>query len=164
MRRKPGNEIAKAKLELQDVIEELLTRHRLDMFGHYKYDLRLRMPSRLVINNADSYASVGHYYEPDGGLVLFIRKLDRYMRIGLYYDLNGDHMCDPVLTIECINRVWHPIGIERIPGYAALSYAVGCKRVMYPDKVEEFMSFQRMFAQYIREQEWLKNGVRIKRK
>lgn len=164
MRRNPGNAIADAKLELQDVIEEILTKHRLDMFGHYKYDLRLRVPSHLVIKNSDSYASVGHYYESDGDMVLFVKKLDRYMRIGLYYEQNGDHMCDPVLAIDCLNRVWCPIRIERVPVNIILSYTVNGKRVVYPDKIEEFISFQRMFAQYIREQGWLENGIRIKRR
>ncbi len=34
----------------------------------------------------------------------------------------------------------------------------------HPDNLEEFIAFQRMFAQKIREQGWLESGRKIKRK
>ncbi len=74
------------------------------------------------------------------------------MRIGLYYDQNGDGFCDPVIAFDCINGIWHPVRIERVSGETILSYAVRGGRVMIPDKIEEFLSFERKFAQYIKEQ------------
>jgi len=34
------------------------------------------------------------------------------------------------------------------------------KRMIYPARIKEFKSFQRMFARNIREQGWLENGVK----
>ena len=64
----------------------------------------------------------------------------------------------------CPSILWSPVRIERVSGEIIISYARSGGRVMFPDKIEEFSSFEPKFAQYIKEQGWLENGVRIKRK
>lgn len=161
MRRSTGNTTANAKLEIQDITEKILIKHRIDPIG-YKYNLRLRMPTYFdpLMERAGSIESVGQ----NGDLILFIKKLDRHIRIGQYYEDNGDLTSDPVLALDYNCGRWIPIRIERVIGDTFYSYIENGKRVMYPDKLEEFMSFQRMFAQKIREQGWLYSGMRLKRK
>lgn len=153
--------IANTKLEVQDIIEKILYKRRVDP-GGYKYDFRLRMPTYFdpLMERAGSDESMWQ----NGDLILFIKKLDRYIRIGQYYEDNGDHTSNPVLALDYNYGRWIPIRIERIIGDTVYSYIENDKRVIYPDKLEEFMAFQRMFAQNIREQGWLDSGMRIKRK
>jgi hypothetical protein len=33
--------------------------------------------------------------------------------------------------------------------------------MIYPDRIKEFRSFQRMFARNIREQGWLEDGIKV---
>ncbi len=162
MGRNTRNAIANAKLKLQDVIEKILRNHRIDP-GVHKYDLRLRMPTYFDpltgrTNNQESS-------EQNGDLILFVKKkAGRFIRIGQYYEQNGDHTSDPAVAFDCICRNWIPIMIERTAGDTVCSHIEKRRRIMYPDKIEEFISFQRMFAQKIRQQGWLENGIRIKRK
>ena len=93
-----------------------------------------------------------------------MKKLDRYIRIGQYYEYDGDHTSDPVIAIDYNYGKWIPIRIERVIGDTVYSYIENGKRVMYQDKIEEFMAFQRMFAQKIRKQGWLESGIKLKRK
>jgi hypothetical protein len=152
---------ANAKLEIQDIIEKILYKRRVDP-GGYKYDFRLRMPTYfdpLIVRRGNQGLS-----EQNGDLILFVKKLDRYIRIGQYYEDNGDLTSDPIIAIDYNYGKWIPIRIERVIGDTVYSYIENSKRVMYPDKIEEFESFQRMFAQKIREQGWLDSGIRLKRK
>lgn len=161
MRRTTRNAIANAKLEIQDITEKILIKHRIDPIG-YKYNLRLRMPTYFdpLMEKISSDESVGK----DGDLILFVKKLDRYIRIGQYYEDKGDLTSDPVLAMDYGKGNWNPIRIERAAGYIICSYIENGKRVIYPDKLEEFKALQRMFAQKIRDQGWLESGMRIKRK
>lgn len=153
--------IANIKLEIQDIIEKILYKRRVDS-GGYKYDFRLRMPTYFdpLMERVDSDESIGQ----NGDLILFIKKLDRYIRIGQYYEDDGDLTSDPVLAMDYDNGNWIPIRVERAAGDIVCSYVENCKRVIYQDKLEEFMAFQRMFAQKIRDQGWLDSGIKLKRK
>ena len=153
--------IANTKLEIQDIIEEILRKHRIDPRNH-KYDIRLRMPAYFdpFIGRIGTQEST----EQNGDLILFVKKLDRYIRIGQYYEYNGDLTNDPVIAIDYNYGKWIPIRIERVIGDTVYSYIENGKRVMYPDKIEEFESFQRMFAQNVRKQGWLESGIKLKRK
>lgn len=97
-------------------------------------------------------------------MILFVKKLDRHIRIGQYHEDNEDHTSDPILAMDYGKGNWIPIRIERIIGETICICIENDKRVIYPDKIEEFMAFQRMFVQKIREQGWLDSGMRIKRK
>jgi hypothetical protein len=152
---------ANAILEIQDIIEKILYKRRVDP-GGYKYDFRLRMPTYfdpLIGRRGNQGLS-----EQNGDLILFVKKHDRYIRIGQYNEDNGDLTSDPVIAIDYNYGKWIPIRIERVIGETVYSHIENGRRVMYPDKIEEFMSFQGIFAQYIREQGWLENGIRLKRK
>lgn len=162
MRRNPGNAIANAGLELQEVIEEILRKHRIDL-GDHNYDMRLRMPTYFdpIIGRIDSYESAGQ----NGDLILFVKKKGgRFIRMGQYYEMNGDHTSDPVIAMDAGSSYWVPVRIERALGDIVCYYIENGRRMMYPDKIEEFISIQRMFAQKIREQGWLDSGIKLKRK
>ncbi len=152
---------ANIKLEIQEVIEDILRKHRVDPRNH-KYDIRLRMPTYFdpFIGNIGSKG----LSRQNGDLILFIKKLDRYIRIGQYYEQSGDHTSDPVIAMDAGSSYWVPVRIDRAVGDIVCYYIEGGKRMMYPDKIEEFMSIQRMFAQKIREQGWLDSGIKLKRK
>jgi len=114
MRRNPGNAIANARLELQDVIEEILRKHRIDP-GDHNYDMRLRMPT---------------YFDP------FIGRIDSYESAGQ----NGDHTSDPVIAMDAGSSYWVPVRIDRAVGDIFCYYIENGRRVMYPDKIKS--SFQ----------------------
>ncbi len=152
---------ANTKLEIQDIIEKILYKRRVDP-GGYKYDFRLRMPTYfdpLIGRRGKQGLS-----EQNGDLILVVKKLDRYIRIGQYFEDNGDLTSDPIIAIDYNYGKWIPIRIERVIGDTVYSYIDNGKRMIYPDKIEEYMSIQRTFAQKIREQGWLENGIRIKRR
>ncbi len=162
MRRNPGNVIANAKLELQNVIEEILRKHRIDP-GDHNYDLRLRMPTYFdpLIGKINNQESSGQ----NGDLILFVKKkAGRFIRMGQYYEQNGDHTSDPVIAMDAGGIYWIPAVIARADGDIFCYYIENGKRVMHPDKIEEFMSVQRVFAQKIRQQGWLGSGIKLKRK
>ena len=161
MSRNPGNAIANARLELQEVIEEILRKHRIDP-GDHNYDLRLRMPTYFdpFIGGVDNESS-----GQNGDLILFVKKMGgKFIRMGQYYEQNGDHTSDPVIAMDAGSSYWVPVRIDRAVGDIVCYYIENGRRMMYPDKIEEFMSIQRMFAQKIREQGWLESGIKLKRK
>lgn len=162
MRRNPGNAIANAMLEIQEVIEEILRKHRIDP-GDHRYDLRLRMPIYFdpFIGKVNNHESAGE----NGDLILFVKKMGgKFIRMGQYYEMNGDHTSDPVIAMDAGSSYWVPVRIDRALGDIVCYYIESGKRMMYPDKIEEFMSIQRMFAQKIREQGWLDSGIKLKKK
>ena len=162
MRRSTGNATANAKLEIQDITEKILIKHRIDPIG-YKYNLRLRMPTYFdpFIGRIDSYESIGQ----NGDLILFVKKMGgKFIRMGQYYELNGDHTSDPVIAMDAGSSYWVPVRIDRAVGVIFCYYIENGRRMMYPDKIEEFMLIQRMLAQKIREQGWLDSAIKLKRK
>ncbi len=162
MRRNHGNAIANAKLEIQEIIEEILRKHRIDP-GDHNYDLRLRMPTYFdpFIGRINNQESSGQ----NGDLILFVKKKGgRFLRMGQYYELSGDHTSDPVIAMDAGSSYWVPVRIDRAVGDIVCCYIENGKRMMYPDKIEEFISIQRIFAQKIREQGWLDSGIKLKRK
>ncbi len=86
------------------------------------------------------------------------------MRIGQYYEQNGDHTSDPVIAMDAGSSYWVPVGINRAVGDIVCYYIEDGRRITYPDKIEEFISIQRIFAQKIKEQGWLDSGIKLKRK
>ncbi|MDW7728105.1 MAG: hypothetical protein SCH70_13575 [Candidatus Methanoperedens sp.] len=121
------------------------------------------MPTYLdpLIGSIDSYESTGQ----NGDLILFVKKKGgRFIRIGQYYEDNGDLTSDPVIAMDAGSSYWAPVRIEQAAGDFFCYYIENGRRMMYPDKVEEFMSIQCMFAQKIREQGWLDSGIKLKRK
>ncbi len=82
--------------------------------------------------------------------------------IGHYYVQEGDLISDPVLALEDINGFWYPVRIEQWCGDTICSFWEDGKRMIYPNRIKEFKSFQRMFARNIREQGWLENEVQVK--
>lgn len=88
----------------------------------------------------------------------------KFIRMGQYYEMNGDQTSDPVIAMDAGSSCWVPVRIDRAVGEIFCSYIENGRRVMYPDKIEEFMSIQRMFAQKIRGQGWLDSGIKLKRK
>lgn len=153
---------ANTKLEIQEVVEDILRKHRIDP-GNHNYDLRLRLPTYFdpLTGGMDSNESIGQ----NGDLILFVKKMGgKFIRMGQYYEQNGDHTSDPVIAMDAGSSYWVPVRIDRAVGEIFCYYIENGKRMMYPDKIEEFMSIQRMFAQKIREQGWLDSGMRLKRK
>ncbi len=154
--------IANARFELQEVIEEILRKHRIDP-GEHKYDLRLRMPTYFdpLIGRVDICESSGQ----NGDLILFVKKMGgKFIRMGQYYEMNGDHTSDPVIAMDAGSSYWVPVRIDRAVGDIFCYYIENGRRMMYPDKIEEFMSIHGMFAQKIKGQGWLDSGMRLKRK
>jgi len=154
--------IANTKLDIQNIIEEILRKHRIDP-GNHNYDLRLRMPTYFdpLIGRIDSYESAGQ----NGDLILFVKKMGgRFIRMGQYYEHNGDHTSDPVIAMDTGSSYWVPVRIELAVGDIVCYYIENGKRMMYPDKIEEFISIQCMFAQKIKDQGWLDSGIKLKRK
>ncbi len=128
------------KFEMQNIIEKILQKHNLDPSAE-SYYLKLRMPNYddLVIEKEGEQVLVGHYY----------------------HHPSGDLISDPVLAFDYCNGYWYPVRIEQALGDTVCSFVENGKRMIYPARIREFKSFQRMFARNIREQGWLENGVRI---
>ncbi len=104
---------ANSKLEIQSVIEKILTKHNIDPTAQ-SYYLRLSMSSYmdLVIEKEGNQVLVGHYYE----------------------QVVGDTVC---------------------------SFMEDGRRMIYPERIRGFMSFQRIFGKNIKEQGWLEDGERV---
>ncbi len=85
----------------------------------------------------------------------------KFIRIGHYYEQSGDHTSDLVVAMDAGSSYWIPVGIDRAVGDIICYYIDNGKRMIYPDKIEEFISIQRIFAQKIKEQGWLDNGIRL---
>ncbi len=128
------------KLEIQNIIEKILHKHKIDPTSE-SYYLKLRMLSYddLVIEKEAEQILVGHYY----------------------HHPSGDLISDPVLAFDYNGGYWFPVRIEQTLGDTVCSFVENEKRMIYPGRITEFKSFQRMFAKNIREQGWLENGVKI---
>ncbi len=129
-----------SKLEIQNVVEKILLKHNIDPSAE-SYFLKLRMPNYddLVIEREGEQVLVGHYY----------------------HHPSGDLISDPVLAFDYNEGYWYPVRIEQTLGDTFCSFVENGKRMVYPNRIKEFKSFQRMFARNIKEQGWLENGVKV---
>jgi hypothetical protein len=127
------------RLEIQNIAEKILRKHNIDPAAE-SYFLKLRMPNYddLVIEKEGEQVLVGHYY----------------------HHPSGDLISDPVLAFDYNEGYWYPVRIEQTLGDTVCSFVEDGKRMIYPARIKEFKSFQRMFARNIREQLWLENGVK----
>jgi hypothetical protein len=132
-------EIRGRKLEIQTITEKILAKHNIDPTADFYLKLTMQPYMDLVIELNGSVILVGHYREE-----------------------NGDLISDPVLALEDISGYWYPVRIELWCGDTICSFWENDKCMIYPDRIKEFRSFQRMFARNIREQGWLENGVLVK--
>jgi hypothetical protein len=132
--------IKSIRLEIQNIVEKILQKHNIDPTA-YTYFLKLRMPSYddLVIEKEGEQVLVGHYY----------------------HHPSGDLISDPVLAFDYNGGYWYPVRIEQVLGDTICSFVENGKRMIYPDRIKEFKSFQRMFARNIREQGWSESGARV---
>jgi hypothetical protein len=132
--------IKSIRLEIQNVIEKILRKHNIDPSSE-SYFLKLRMSGfdDLVIEKEGEQVLVGHYY----------------------HHPSGDQISDPVLAFDYNGGYWYPVRIEQVFGDTVCSFIENGKRMIYPARIKEFKSFQRMFARNIKEQGWLKDGVKV---
>ncbi len=130
-----------SKLEIQNVVEKILLKYNIDPSAE-SYFLKLRMPNYddLVIEREGEQVLVGHYY----------------------HHPSGDLISDPVLAFDFNGGYWYPVRIEQVFGDTVCSFVENGKRIIYPGRIKEFKSFQRMFARNIKEQGWLEYGVPVK--
>lgn len=128
------------RFEIQNIVEKILRKYSIDPSGEsYYLKLSMRNFDDLVIEKEGEQVLVGHYY----------------------HHPSGDLISDPVLAFDYNNGYWYPVRIEQVFGDTVCSFVENGKRMIYPDRIKEFNSFQKMFAKNIREQGWLENGVRI---
>jgi hypothetical protein len=66
--------------------------------------------------------------------------------VGHYFVQNGDLMGDPILAMEDISGYWSPLYVEQLCGDTICAFYKDGKLTIYPDRMKDFMSFQRMFA------------------
>ena len=127
------------RFEIQNIVEKILRKHNIDPTEN-SYYIKLSMPNfdDLVIEKEGDQVLVGHYY----------------------HHPSGDLISDPVLAFDYNHGYWYPVRIEQTLGDTVCSFVENGKRMIYPDRIREFKSFQRMFARNIREQGWLENGVK----
>ncbi len=132
--------IKNSRFEIQNIVEKILRKYNIDPSGE-SYYLKLSMPNYddLVIEKEGEQVLVGHYY----------------------HHPSGDLISDPVLAFDYNQGYWYPVRIEQVLGDTVCSFIENGKRMIYPARIKEFKSFQRMFARNIREQGWFENGVRI---
>ncbi len=130
------------KLEIQNIVEKILAKHGIDSTKDFYLKLSMELYQDLIMERNGSIILVGHYREEGGDLI-----------------------SDPVLAMECTSRecgYWYPVRIEQWCGDTICSYWRDDKHQMiYPDRIKEFKSFQRMFAKNIREQQWLERGIKV---
>ncbi|HEY9206082.1 MAG TPA: hypothetical protein VIO58_09185 [Candidatus Methanoperedens sp.] len=128
------------KFEMQNVIEKILLKHNIDPTSE-SYFLKLRMPNYddLVVEKEGEQVLVGHYY----------------------HHPSGDLISDPVFAFDYNGGYWFPVRIEQTLSDTICTFIENGKRMIYPGRIKEFKSFQRMFARNIREQGWLENGAKI---
>ncbi len=129
------------KLEIQTISEKILIKHGIDpSVQEFFLKLRMRNYDDLVIEKEGAQVLVGHYY----------------------HHPCRDLLSDPVLAFDYNQGDWFPVRIEQTTfGDTICSYVENGKRMIYPARIKEFKSFQRMFARNIREQGWLDRGVKI---
>jgi hypothetical protein len=127
------------KLEIQNIVEKILQKYNMDPTAE-SYYLKLRMSGfdDLVIEKEGDQVLVGHYY----------------------HHPSGDLISDPVLAFDYNQGYWYPVRIELVLGDTVCSFVENGKRIIYPARIKEFKSFQRMFARNIKEQGWLARGVK----
>lgn len=125
------------KLEIQNTIERILQKHGVDATRDFYLKLTMPPYMDLVIERNGDIVLVGHYREE-----------------------NSDLISDPVLAMEDLNGIWSPVRIEQWCGDTVCSFYENEKLMIYPERMKEFRSFQRIFARNIREQQWLKNGAK----
>jgi hypothetical protein len=128
-------EIVNMRLEIQTITENILVKHNIDPTKDFYLKLIMPPYMDLVLERNGNTILVGHYREE-----------------------NSDLISDPVLALEDIDGFWHPVRIEQWCGDTICSFWEDDKRMIYPDRIKEFKSFQRMFARNIREQGWLEDG------
>ncbi len=128
------------KFEMQNIIEKILQKHNIDPCAEsYYLKLRKRNYDDLVIEKEGEQVLVGHYY----------------------HHPSGDLISDPVLAFDYNHGYWYPVRIELALGDTICSFVENGRRMIYPARIKEFNSFQRMFARNIRDQKWLENGEKI---
>ncbi len=112
------------RLEIQNIVEKILQKHNIDPTAE-SYFLKLRMSGfdDLVIEKEGDQVLVGHYY----------------------HHPSGDLISDPVLAFDYNHGYWYPVRIEHVLGDTICSFAETGKRMIYPARIKEFKSFQRMF-------------------
>ncbi len=126
------------KLEIQRIAEKILAKHSIDPTKDFYLKLTMPAYTDLVLERNGNIILVGHY------------------RIE-----NGDLISDPVLAMEEAGGYWYPFRIEQWCGDTICSFWKDGKHTIYPDRIKEFKSFQRMFARNINEQGWLEQGMKV---
>ncbi len=121
------------KTDIQRIVEAILQKHGINP-ASIRYYLKLQN---------GQYADL--VIEKTGGRVL----------IGHYTGNNGDLISDPVLALDDDQGLWYPVRIEQWCSDTVCSFVQEGKRVLYADRMREFMHFQRTFARNIRAQGWL---------
>ncbi len=130
--------VANGKLEIQGITEKILAKHGIDPARDFYLKLSLCSYMDLIIEKEGNQVLVGHYYEQAGDLI-----------------------SDPVLAFDYDNGYWYPVRTEQAVGDTVCSFWEDGRRMIYPDRIKEFMAFQRMFARNIKEQGWVEDGVKV---
>ncbi len=128
----------KRKDELKIIIEKILLKHGIDSSKDFYLKLSLPPYQDLVM-------------ERDGDIII----------IGHYRKENGNTFSDPVLVFSYNQGNWHPLGMEQELGDTICAYYENGKRIVYQDRIKEFETFQRTFAKNLKEQGWIKKGLRV---
>ncbi len=126
------------KMEIQNIVEKILQKHGIDATKDFYLKLSMPPYMDLVLERNGSIILVGHYHIQEGDLI-----------------------SDPFLALEDMNGYWYPVRIEQWCSDTICSYWEDDKLMIYPERVKEFKSFQRVFARNIKEQQWLEDGVKV---
>jgi hypothetical protein len=121
------------KLDVQRIAETILQKHGINP-ASTRYYLKLQnvQYADLVIEKAGGQVLIGHYTKQNGNLI-----------------------SDPVLALDDDHGFWYPVRIEQRCCDTICSFVQQGKRVLYAERMREFMNFQRMFARNIKAQGWL---------
>lgn len=130
------------KMEIQNIVEKILAKHRINPSHDFHLKLSNKPYMDLVMERyGNSTIIVGHYFVQ-----------------------NGDLMSDPILAMEDINGYWSPLRIEQWSNYVirdtVCAFFKDGKLTIYPDRMDDFMNFQRLFARRIKKQGWVRFGVK----
>lgn len=128
------------KMEIQKIVEKILAKHGINP----SHDFHLMLSNKPYMN------LVMERYGSNSTII-----------VGHYFVQNDDLMSDPILAMEEINGYWSPLRIEQWCGDTICAFDKDGKLTIYPDRMKDFRSFQRMFAYRIKKQGWLKYGVKI---
>jgi hypothetical protein len=63
--------------------------------------------------------------------------------------------------MEDLNGIWSPVRIEQWCGDTVCSFYEDDKLMIYPERMKDFKSFQRMFAKNIKDQGWLESSMKV---